>query len=62
MKNIAVVLVLTFAAFDWPALVAQSPPDTRAAFLELIERPRTDLAAAVRPMSTRRPMPATNSC
>jgi len=40
-----------FAALVCTPLLAQSSPDTRAAFLKLIDRPRIDPAPAVRPMT-----------
>jgi dienelactone hydrolase len=50
MKTIDVALMVV-AAFGGSAIFAQSPPDTRAAFLKLIDRPRIDPAPAVRPMT-----------
>jgi dienelactone hydrolase len=47
MKNVAAVLVLFISS----TLFAQSPADTRAAFLKLIDRPRVDPTPAVRPMT-----------
>ena len=48
MKRLAIILLLSSST-----LIAQSPApaDTRAAFLKIIDRPRVDLAPAVRPMT-----------